>query len=322
LLFSARVIPYRGSWLDFEFDPKDLVYCRIDRRRNIPATILLSALAYETQEILDIFFDTNAYKINKKGVALTLIPDRLRGETATFDIKDKKGKVIVENERRITARHIREMEKVGLKELMVPAEYLIEQVLAKDIVDMETGELLTPANTEITEELLEQLLAYKELTIETLYTNDLDRGPYIADTLRIDTSTTPLEAQVEIYRMMRPGEPPTKDSAENLFKNLFFSPDRYDLSAVGRMKFNRRIARKEIVGEGILSKEDITEVLKLLIDIKNGKGTVDDIEHLDNRRIRRVGEMAENQFTIGMVLVERAVNERIVLADSEGLLPK
>ena len=322
LLFSARVIPYRGSWLDFEFDPKDLVYCRIDRRRKIPATILLRALGYETQEMLDIFFDTNEYKISKKGVALTLIPDRLRGETATFDIKDKKGKVIVENERRITARHIREMEKVRLKELMVPAEYLIEQVLAKDIVDLETGELLAAANTEITEELLEQLLTYKQLPIETLYTNDLDRGPYIADTLRIDNSTTPLEAQVEIYRMMRPGEPPTKDSAENLFKNLFFSPDRYDLSAVGRMKFNRRIGRKEIVGEGILSKEDITEVLKLLIDIKNGKGTVDDIDHLGNRRVRSVGEMAENQFRVGLVRVERAVKERLGLADSEGLMPQ
>jgi DNA-directed RNA polymerase subunit beta len=322
LLYSARVIPYRGSWLDFEFDPKDLVYCRIDRRRKIPATILLRALGYETQEMLDIFFDTNEYKVSKKGVALTLIPDRLRGETATFDIKDKKGKVIVENERRITARHIRDMEKVRLKELMVPAEYLIEQVLAKDIVDLETGELLAAANTEITEELLEQLLEIKDLTIETLYTNDLDRGPYIANTLRIDTSTTQLEAQVEIYRMMRPGEPPTKDSAENLFKNLFFSPDRYDLSAVGRMKFNRRVGRKEIVGEGVLSKEDITEVLKLLIDIKNGKGTVDDIDHLGNRRVRSVGEMAENQFRVGLVRVERAVKERLGLADSEGLMPQ
>ena len=322
LLFSARVIPYRGSWLDFEFDPKDLVYCRIDRRRKIPATILLRALGYDTQEILDIFFDTNKFKITKKGIAHTLIPDRLRGETATFDIKNKKGKVIVENERRITARHIREMDKVGLKELMVPAKYLHEHMLAKDIVDLETGELVAAANNEITEELLEKLLEYKDLTIETLYTNDLDRGPYIADTLRIDTSSTPLEAQVEIYRMMRPGEPPTKDSAENLFKNLFFSPDRYDLSTVGRMKFNRRIGRKEIVGEGILSKEDITDVLKLLIDIKNGKGTVDDIDHLGNRRVRSVGEMAENQFRVGLVRVERAVKERLGLADSEGLMPQ
>ncbi|MFT5426825.1 MAG: DNA-directed RNA polymerase subunit beta [Gammaproteobacteria bacterium] len=322
LLFSARVIPYRGSWLDFEFDPKDLVYCRIDRRRKIPATILLRALGYDTQEILDIFFDTNEFKISKKGITLSLIPDRLRGETATFDIKDKKGKVIVEQERRITARHIKEIEKAGLKQLIVPSEYLLEQVLAKDIVDMETGELVAAANTELTEELLEHLLEYKDLTIETLYTNDLDRGPYIADTLRIDTSTTPLEAQVEIYRMMRPGEPPTKDSAENLFKNLFFSPDRYDLSAVGRMKFNRRIGSKEIIGEGVLSKEDITAVLKLLIDIKNGKGIVDDIDHLGNRRVRSVGEMAENQFRVGLVRVERAVKERLGLAESEGLMPQ
>ncbi len=322
LLFSARVIPYRGSWLDFEFDPKDFVYCRIDRRRKIPATTLLRALGYDTQEILDIFFDTNEFKISKKGIALSLIPDRLRGQTATFDIKDKKAKVIVERERRITARHIREIEKAGLKQLIVPSEYLYGQVLAKDIIDVETGELVAAANTELTEELIEQLLEYKGLTIKTLHTNDLDRGPYIADTLKIDTSTTPLEAQVEIYRMMRPGEPPTRDSAENLFKNLFFSPDRYDLSAVGRMKFNRRIGSKEITGEGVLSKDDITAVLKLLIDIKNGKGIVDDIDHLGNRRVRSVGEMAENQFRIGLVRVERAVKERLGLADSEGLMPQ
>jgi DNA-directed RNA polymerase subunit beta len=322
LLFSARVIPYRGSWLDFEFDPKDLVYCRIDRRRKIPATILLRALGYDTQEILEVFFDTNEFKITKNGIALTLIADRLRGETATFDIKDKKGMVIVENDRRITARHIKEMDKAGLKQLVVPDQYLTEHILAKDIVDMETGELIATANTKITEELVEKLLEYKGLTVETLYINDLDRGPYISDTLRIDTSTTQLEAQVEIYRMMRPGEPPTKDSAENLFRNLFFSSDRYDLSAVGRMKFNRKVGRKEITGEGILSKEDITEVLKLLIDIKNGKGIVDDIDHLGNRRVRCVGEMAENQFRVGLVRVERAVKERLGLADSEGLMPQ
>src|SRR3990172_1997839 len=322
LLYSARVIPYRGSWLDFEFDPKDQVYCRIDRRRKIPATILLRALGYSTAEMLDVFFETHKISLGKKGIVLHLVPERLRGEIASFDIKDKKGKVIVENERRITARHIREIEKANLKELVVPPEYLVGQILAKDVIDTETGELIAEANNEITEALLEKLLAGQKLDIETLYTNDLDRGAYIADTLRVDNTTSPLEAQIEIYRMMRPGEPPTKDAAENLFKNLFFSTDRYDLSAVGRMKFNRRVGRKEAEGAGVLSKEDIIDALKVLIDIRNGKGYVDDIDHLGNRRVRSVGEMAENQFRIGLVRVERAVKERLSLAESEGLMPQ
>ncbi len=323
LLYSARIIPYRGSWLDFELDPKDLVYCRIDRRRKIPATILLRALGYTTEEMLDIFFDSHKVSIGKKGIVLELIPERLRGETASFDIMDKKGNVIVEKERRVTARHIREIEKANLKELVVPPEYLIGQVLAKDLIDKETGELIAEANTEFTEVLVTKLIeGDQSLEFETLYTNDLDRGAYIADTLRVDTATSPLEAQIEIYRMMRPGEPPTKEAAENLFKNLFFSPDRYDLSAVGRMKFNRRVGRKEIEGEGILSNEDIIDVLKVLIDIRNGKGYVDDIDHLGNRRVRSVGEMAENQFRIGLVRVERAVKERLSLAESEGLMPQ
>lgn len=322
LLFSARVIPYRGSWLDFEFDHKDLVYCRIDRRRKMPATILLRALGYDTQEILDIFFDTNEFSIKKSHIALRLIPERLRGETATFDIKDKQGKVIVQSEHRITARHIKELEKIDIKELVVPPEYLIGHVLAEDVVDKETGEILARANTELTEESLGELLEFKKLVIHTIYTNDLNRGSYISDTLRIDSSTTPLEAQMEIYRMMRPGEPPAQESAENLFKNLFFTKDRYDLSAVGRMKFNRKIGRKEILGSGTLSKDDITETLKLLINIKNGKGMIDDIDHLGNRRVRSVGEMVENQFRIGLVRVERAVKERLGLAESDGLMPQ
>ncbi|MBL1141774.1 MAG: DNA-directed RNA polymerase subunit beta [Proteobacteria bacterium] len=327
LLYSARVIPYRGSWLDFEFDAKDLVYCRIDRRRKIHATILLRALGYSTEEILDIFFDTDSFKVTSKGITLDLVPERLRGETASFDIKTKSGKIIVEKERRITARHIREIEKASLTSLIVPAEFLIGKVVANDIVDIvdeETGEILFPANTEITEELLEKITEYKgkSLELQTIYTNELDSGSFIADTLRADPSNNQLEAQVEIYRMMRPGEPPTKDAAENLFKNLFFSPDRYDLSAVGRMKFNRRVGRKEAEGEGVLSNEDIVAVMQVLLDIRNGKGVVDDIDHLGNRRIRSVGEMAENQFRVGLVRVERAVKERLSLAESEGLMPQ
>ena len=322
LLYSARIIPYRGSWLYFEFDAKDLVYCRIDRRRKIHATILLRALGYSAEEVLALFFETDKFKLTKKGIMLTLIPERLRGDIASFDIKDKKGNIIVQQERRITARHIKEIEHAGLKSLDVPSEFLVGRVVAKDVIDVETGELHVSANTEITKELLEKLLGVQNLELETLYTNELDRGSYIADTLREDPSSNQLEAQVEIYRMMRPGEPPTKDAAENLFKNLFFNPDRYDLSAVGRMKFNRRVGHKESEGNGILSNQDIIDVLKVLIDIRNGRGMVDDIDHLGNRRVRSVGEMAENQFRVGLVRVERAVKDRLGLAESEGLMPQ
>ncbi len=321
LLFSARVIPYRGSWLDFEFDPKDLVYVRIDRRRKLPATILLRALGYDTEQMLDIFFDTDTLSITKKGFKLDLVPDRLRGETLSFDVKDG-DEVLVEAGRRITARHIRQIDKAGIKKLDVPAEALIGKVLAHNVVDESTGELIAKANDELTEELLTALQEAGIKKINLLYTNDLDCGSYISDTLRIDPTTNELEAMIEIYRMMRPGEPPTKEAAQNLFQNLFFSPDRYDLSAVGRMKFNRRLGREESEGSGVLSKEDIVDVLKALTEIRNGHGVVDDIDHLGNRRIRSVGEMAENQFRIGLVRVERAVKERLSLAESEGLMPQ
>jgi DNA-directed RNA polymerase subunit beta len=321
LLFSARVIPYRGSWLDFEFDPKDNVFVRIDRRRKLPATIILRALGYDTEQILDMFFETDTLTLTKSAVKLDLVPERLRGETATFDVKVKRT-VIIESGRRITQRHIKKLEDAGVNSIEAPFEFLHGKVIAKTIVDKESGEILANANDEITEELLETLVEKGVKKMETLFTNDLDQGPYISSTLRIDSTTNDLEAQVEIYRMMRPGEPPTKDSAQNLFKNLFFSSDRYDLSAVGRMKFNRRLARDEVEGEGILSKEDIVDVLRELISIRNGHGVVDDIDHLGNRRIRCVGEMAENQFRIGLVRVERAVKERLTLAEAEGLMPQ
>jgi DNA-directed RNA polymerase subunit beta len=322
LLFSARVIPYRGSWLDFEFDPKDSLFVRIDRRRKLPSTILLRALGYDNEQMLDMFFDTDTYNFDKKGgIALDLVPERLRGETAIADILVK-GKVLVEAERRITARHIRELDKAGVKKIDLPMEALVGKVLAHNIVDKDSGELIANANDELTEELIAKLQEEGVSEIKTLFTNDLDHGPYISDTLRIDPTTSPLEALVEIYRMMRPGEPPTKEAAENLFNNLFFTDERYDLSAVGRMKFNRRVGRKEVTGEGTLSKEDITEVMKTLIDIRNGNGNVDDIDHLGNRRVRSVGEMAENQFRVGLVRVERAVKERLSLAESENLMPQ
>ncbi|MDO8863418.1 DNA-directed RNA polymerase subunit beta [Haliea sp. E1-2-M8] len=322
LLYSARVIPYRGSWLDFEFDPKDMVFVRIDRRRKLPATILLRALGYQSEEILDMFYEVNTFSVDKEGnYTMALIPARLRGDVASFDIKVGR-KVIVEQGRRITARHIRELEKAEVSELEIPREYLYGRALAKNVVDKKTGEVVVECNTAVTDEILTRLTEMGINTIDTLYTNELDCGPYVSDTLRLDSTRNELEALVEIYRMMRPGEPPTKESAENLFQNLFFSADRYDLSAVGRMKFNRRLGREEVTGSGVLDRDDIVDVMKSLVAIRNGRGMTDDIDHLGNRRVRSVGEMAENQFRVGLVRVERAVKERLSMAESEGLMPQ
>ncbi|MEJ2138215.1 MAG: DNA-directed RNA polymerase subunit beta [Gammaproteobacteria bacterium] len=321
LLFSARVIPYRGSWLDFEFDPKDSVFVRIDRRRKLPVTIFLRALGLNNEEMLAIFFDTNDFYLSEDKIEMALVPQRLRGENATFDIKIGR-KTIVEEGRRITARHVAELEKSGAKKLEVPKEFLVGKILAHDIIDEETGEVLAAANDELTDELISSLIEQGAEQLSTLYVNDLDEGPYISNTLRVDPSSTQLEALVEIYRMMRPGEPPTKDAAENLFNNLFFNPERYDLSDVGRMKFNRRVGRDDSEGSGVLDQDDILAVLQVLMDIRNGRGSVDDIDHLGNRRVRSVGEMAENAFRVGLVRVERAVKERLTLADSEGLMPQ
>ena len=322
LLYSARVIPYRGSWLDFEFDPKDLVYVRIDRRRKLPATVMLRALDYSAEEILDLFFDKNVFHVKKDGLSMDLVPERMRGESATFDIVDRNRNVMVEVGRRITARHVRMLEQSRLKRLDVPREYVVGRVIARDMVDPQTGEIIVSCNSKITDEVLDRLLEAGVKVIETIYTNDLDCGPYLADTLASDITRNRLEALVEIYRMMRPGEPPTKEAAENLFNNLFFSAERYDLSVVGRMKFNRRLGRDKIEGSGTLADEDIIDVLRTLIEIRNGKGSVDDIDHLGNRRVRSVGEMAENAFRIGLIRVERAVKERLSLAESEGLMPQ
>ncbi|MCZ6717439.1 MAG: DNA-directed RNA polymerase subunit beta, partial [Gammaproteobacteria bacterium] len=321
LLFNARVIPYRGSWLDFEFDPKDCVFARIDRRRKLPVTIILRALEMDDEEILSTFFEFNNIMLGKKTIKMKLLPSRLRGEPAPFDIKVGR-KTIVEEGRRISARHVKQIEDAKIKELEISPGYLEGKILAHNIVNKETGELLAKANDELTVELIEQLIEAGVKKIQTLFINELDKGPFISNTLRIDPATNRLEALVEIYRMMRPGEPPTKDAAENLFNNLFFNPERYDLSAVGRMKFNRRVGRDHSEGSGVLNKEDIIAALRTLIAIRDTNDTVDDIDHLGNRRIRSVGEMAENAFRIGLVRVERAVKERLSLAESEGLMPQ
>lgn len=321
VLYNARIIPYRGSWLDFEFDPKDNLFARIDRRRKLPATIILRALGFETEEILNIFFEKTIFEIGKSKLKMELIPERLRGETALFDIESK-GQIYAEKGRRITARHIRQLEKDNVTKIDVPLEYIVGKVLAKNYINENTGDVIAPANTPISLELLAELsnAGYKKL--ETLFTNDLDHGSFISETINVDPTHDRLSALVEIYRMMRPGEPPTKEAAEALFDHLFFSEDRYDLSAVGRMKFNRSLGRDDIEGSGVLSKDDIVEVMKKLISIRNGHGEVDDIDHLGNRRIRSVGEMAENQFRIGLVRVERAVKERLSLGDLDALMPQ
>ncbi|MFO1456564.1 MAG: DNA-directed RNA polymerase subunit beta [Steroidobacteraceae bacterium] len=321
LLFSARIIPYRGSWLDFEFDAKDCVFARIDRRRKLPVSIILRALGMNEAEILDTFFDKNTFFLGKEETSLELVPARLRGETATFEIRIG-DQVVVEEGRRITARHVRQLEEAGVRKLAVPRDYVYGKILAHDVVNTDTGEIIAKANEVLTAASVEQIIGAGVTEVRTLYTNDLDRGPYISDTLRIDPTKQRIEALVEIYRMMRPGEPPTRDAAENLFNNLFFNGERYDLSAVGRMKFNRRVGRKEILGSGVLSKEDILDVLKVLIAIRNGDGGVDDIDHLGNRRVRSVGEMAENAFRVGLVRVERAVKERLTIAETEPLMPQ
>src|SRR5258705_11585416 len=321
LLFSARITPYRGSWLDFEYDPKDSLYFRVDRRRKMPVTILLKALGYNSEQILEHFFSFDTFHITKKGIEFEVVPERLRGEIAKFDIVTKAGKVIVQKDKRITVKHIREMEAAGMKKLTVEPDFLIGRTLAKALVNKETGEVVANANEEITEAVLKKILDAGIEELKTLYTNDLDQGPYISQTLRIDESTDALNAQVAIYRMMRPGEPPTEDAVKTLFSGLFFNEDRYDLSDVGRMKFNRRVGRDELTGKMTLSNDDIVAVIKILVELRNGRGEIDDIDHLGNRRVRSVGELAENQFRSGLVRVERAVRERLSQAESENLMP-
>jgi DNA-directed RNA polymerase subunit beta len=321
LLFSARIIPYRGSWLDFEFDAKDYVYFRIDRRRKMPVTILLKALGYTPEQILAMFFEFDTFHLGKKGIQFEVVPERLRGEIARFDIVGKGGKVIVARDKRITVRHIREMQEADISKLAVEPDFLLGRVLAHNVVDKDSGEIVANANDEITETVLEKLVTAGAGAINTLYTNDLDRGAYISQTLRADETTDQWTARVAIYRMMRPGEPPTEDAVESLFQGLFFNEERYDLSAVGRMKFNRRVGREELTGPGTLSVEDIVAVIQILVELRNGRGEIDDIDHLGNRRVRAVGELAENQFRAGLARVERAVKERLGQAETENLMP-
>ena len=322
LLFSARVIPYRGSWLDFEFDPKDYLYFRVDRRRKMPVTTLLKAIGLTNEDILKRFFAFDAFHLSKKAEShMDLVPERLRGEVAKFDLVGKDGKVIVQKDKRITARQIRELAESGVKKIAVPNDYIVGRTLAEPVINKDTGEILASANDEITDELLNKLTEAGVTKVHTIYVNDLDQGPYISQTLKLDDTPDQTAARVAIYRMMRPGEPPTEEAVEALFRGLFFSEERYDLSAVGRMKFNRRVGRTELTGTGTLTDEDVIAVIRILVELRNGRGEIDDIDHLGNRRVRSVGELAENQFRSGLVRVERAVKERLGQAESENLLP-
>ncbi|MEG0822279.1 MAG: DNA-directed RNA polymerase subunit beta [Burkholderiaceae bacterium] len=321
LLFSARVIPYRGSWLDFEFDAKDILFFRVDRRRKMPATILLKAIGLTPEQILAHFFAFDTFAITASGGYMDLVADRLRGEIARFDILDKAGKVIVAKDKRVNAKHIRDLDAAGMTRIEVPEDYLLGRVLAANVFDADTGEVIANANEELTEDVLKKLRVANVKEIRTIYTNDLDQGAYISNTLRLDETPDQLAARIAIYRMMRPGEPPTEDAVETLFRRLFFDAETYDLSRVGRMKVNARFGRGEIEGAMTLSNEDIIDTMKLLVELRNGRGEVDDIDHLGNRRVRCVGELAENQFRAGLVRVERAVKERLGQAEADNLMP-
>jgi DNA-directed RNA polymerase subunit beta len=321
LLFSARIIPYRGSWLDFEFDPKDILYFRVDRRRKMPVTILLKAIGLNNEQILANFFNFDHFALTANGASMEFVPERLRGQLANFDVLDKNGVVVIQKDKRINAKHIRELEAAKTKTIVVPDDYLVGRVVARNIVDPDSGEILAYANDEITEDLLATLRDAGIKQLETIYTNDLDSGAYISQTLRTDETADQMAARIAIYRMMRPGEPPTEDAVEALFQRLFYSEDTYDLSRVGRMKVNSRLGRPEMEGAMVLSNEDILDTIKSLVDLRNGKGEVDDIDHLGNRRVRCVGELAENQFRAGLSRVERAVKERLGQAETENLMP-
>ena len=321
LLFSARIIPYRGSWLDFEFDPKDILFFRVDRRRKMPVTILLKAIGMSPEQILAYFFVNDSFRLMDSGAQMEFVASRFKGEVARFDITDKTGKVVVAKDKRVTARHARELEQSGTTHISVPEEFLLGRVLSKDLVDGDTGEVIAKANDELTEALLAKLREAGVQDIQCIYTNELDQGAYISQTLRIDETADELAARIAIYRMMRPGEPPTEDAVQALFQRLFYNPDTYDLSRVGRMKFNAKVGREDSTGPMVLTNEDILDVVKILVELRNGRGEVDDIDHLGNRRVRCVGELAENQYRTGLARIEKAVKERLGQAEQEPLMP-
>ena len=319
VLYAARIIPYRGSWLDYEFDAKDLIYARIDRKRKFPATAILKSLDMQDQEILDTFYEKIDVEVKSGKIFLSLAADDLKGKAFDFDI-EVAGKKVASGKRvnaKVAADHAKQKNNL----IAVDYDAFMGQTLGEDIINKETGEIIFATNSLLDKPTLKKLVESGVTEFKILYVNTIDSGSYIADTLRNDASTSRQEALVDIYRMLRPGEPPTKESTEILFNNLFFSEDRYDLSDVGRMKLNWRLKIEDRPDIFVLAKEDIVAVLQKLVDIRNGKDTVDDIDHLGNRRIRSVGEMTANQLRIALVRVERAVKDRLGMAETEGYKP-
>ncbi|RDB36088.1 DNA-directed RNA polymerase subunit beta [Spirobacillus cienkowskii] len=322
-LYNARVIPYRGSWLDFEFDTKDILYCRIDRRRKMPATVLLKALGYTTEELLATFYECETI-VNRDGQFYRKVDlDRLRGQRASSDIMDPKNpaNTLVKRNRKISVLHIKQLKAAGVEELHFPQEELIGKVIGQDVIDIDTGEVLFPINTEITEKILDAIMLRGINNFQILFIDDLNVDSSFRDTLMVDKTLNTEEALLEIYRRMRPGDPPTLENASNLFQNLFFEKDRYDLSRVGRLKLNEKIDLTIDIDYRTLTREDIIGTVKRLLDVRSGKIKVDDIDHLGNRRVRAVGELLENQYRIGLTRIERAIKERLQLQDLDSLMP-
>lgn len=322
VLYVARVIPYRGSWLDFEFDPKDILYVRIDRRRKFYSTILLRALGYSLEEILNYFYKTEVITIKNGAVQKKADMDLLLNQHVAQDILDPKtGEVIVKGKKKITRLHIKKMREAGIEFIPVEFEDLVGKVAASDIYDPKTGEVIVECNGELTPEKIEEIKKRKITEFKTLFIDPMITGTTIRDTLMLDKISSPEDALIEIYKRLRPGEPPTLDTAKTLFENMFFNPERYDLSRVGRLKLNHKLGRDLPLDLLTLTKEDILAVVRYLIDLKNGIGEIDDIDHLGNRRVRAVGELLENQYRIGLVRMERAVKERMSLQDIQGMMP-
>ncbi len=322
LLYSARIIPYRGSWLDFEFDHKDILYVRIDRRRKLHVTVLLKALGYTVEELLSYFYDHETVTIGKGGkLLLNFEPKLYAGQRANYDWKDENDKVVVEKNKKFTQSLLKKIEEQKIKRFPMEREHLIGKFCAVDVVDLETGEVLLECNEEVTDEKLDLLADRKIQDFKILYTDRINVGTYLRDTLVQDKISTKEEALIEIYRRLRPGDPPTLETAQVLFDGLFFDPTKYELSRVGRLKINHKFGFTTALDFTTLTKEDILAVVKYLVDLKNGKGQIDDIDHLGNRRVRAVGELLENQFRIGLVRMERAIRERMSLQDVETLMP-
>src|SRR5437867_1841687 len=323
LLYSARVIPYRGSWVDLEFDPRDILYVRIDRRWKFHATVLLRALGMTTEDLLNYYYKSDAVVFDGRKPALVFNANHLLGGKVSADVRDpKSNELIVKEGKKFTRPVLRQMKAARVKQIPIGWEEIVGRVAAHDIVDPPAKEALVECNHEITQEKLELIRERGIHQIEVLFIDESNVGPYLRNTLLQDKIRSPQDAIIEIYRRLRPGDPPTVESATNFFNNLFFNPDRYDLSKVGRLKLNHRLKLNVPLEQGTLRKEDILEVVRYLMELKNGNGSVDDIDHLGNRRVRAVGELVENHFRVGLVRMERAIKEKMSLQDIETLMPQ